>query len=96
MREGYQAVLIETRDGETWSGLFKGETADELSLVDSEGTLRQFRKTDLASRRLSNLSLMPEGLQIGLTPQQFTALVLYLESLKPAPASPPDRQRPAK
>jgi putative heme-binding domain-containing protein len=87
MREGYQAVLIETREGESISGLFKSETADELSLTDSEGKPHHFRKADIAHRRLSELSLMPEGLQTGLTMQQFAGLISFLESLKPEAAA---------
>jgi glucose/arabinose dehydrogenase len=39
---------------------------------------------DIASRRMSEVSLMPEGLQAGLTLQDFTDLIEYLVSLKQA------------
>ncbi|MEW6160046.1 MAG: HEAT repeat domain-containing protein [Verrucomicrobiota bacterium] len=82
VREGYQAVNIELRDGESLSGLFKGETADELSLLDSEGRLHRLRKAEIRSRRLSDLSMMPEGLHAVLSLEEFASLVAYLASLK--------------
>ena len=87
VREGYQAVQVETRDGEIVSGLFKGETAEELNLLDSEGQAQRLRKADITHRRLSDLSLMPEGLHTGLTSPQFAGLISFLESLRPAPTS---------
>ena len=40
------------------------------------------RKADVSARKDSGLSPMPENLHSGLTTQQFTDLVSYLESLK--------------
>jgi putative heme-binding domain-containing protein len=82
VREGYQTVIVETKDGESMSGLLKGETADELQLVDSVGQLRRIAKTKIASRKKSDVSLMPEGLHSALTPEQFADLVAFLETLK--------------
>jgi putative membrane-bound dehydrogenase-like protein len=90
VREGYQAVSVETRDGETVSGLFKGETAEDLTLMDSDGRVHQLRKSNIAERQLSSLSLMPEGLQINLTLSQFAGLISYLESFKGATNSGSD------
>ena len=53
-----------------------------MTLQEADGTLRGIRKADVAARKDSGLSPMPENLHAGLTPQQFTDLVSYLESLK--------------
>jgi putative heme-binding domain-containing protein len=87
VREGYQAIQVETRDGETVTGLFKGEAAEELNLLDTEGQVHRVRKTDIVHRRFSDLSLMPEGLQTSLTLPEFAGLISFLESLRPASAS---------
>jgi hypothetical protein len=94
VREGYQAVQVETRDGETVTGLFKGEAAEELNLLDSEGQMHRLRKTDIVHRRFSDLSLMPEGLQASLTLPEFAGLISFLESLRPAAASPQVNRTP--
>ena len=82
VREGYQAVAVEAQDDEIYSGLLKGETAEELELLDSAGQLHRIRKSRIISRRNSELSLMPEGLHSALTLEQFADLLAYLESLQ--------------
>ncbi len=89
VREGYQAVEIETKDDESFSGLTKGETATEVLLLDRTGNLQRIPKDKVASRRNSEFSLMPEGLQSALTLDQFAGLISYLESLKGTPAVKP-------
>jgi quinoprotein glucose dehydrogenase len=88
VREGYQAVEIETQDDESFSGLAKGETGTEVLLLDRLGQLQRIPKDKVASRRNSEFSLMPEGLHAALTLEQFAGLISYLESLKGNPASP--------
>ena len=88
VREGYQQVLVRTRGGQSYAGPVKAETPEALTLHEADGTLRTVRKADIAVRKDSGLSPMPEGLHAGLTPQQFADLVSYLESLKAeAPAA---------
>jgi putative heme-binding domain-containing protein len=82
VREGYQSLNVETKDGDSISGLLKGETADELTLVDSAAQLQRVPKAQIASRNLSELSLMPEGLHTALTLSEFADLLAYLESLR--------------
>jgi len=43
------------------------------------------RKPEIDQRKESELSLMPEGLNTGLSLQDFADIVSYLESLKEAP-----------
>ncbi|MBM3836347.1 MAG: c-type cytochrome [Verrucomicrobia bacterium] len=82
VREGYQQVIVETKDDESFSGLVNAETAEVLVLRDGEGNLHRIPKARLQSRRASALSLMPEGLHEVLTPSEFADLVAFLESLK--------------
>jgi putative membrane-bound dehydrogenase-like protein len=82
VREGYQALNVETKDGESVSGLLKGETNEELTLVDAAGQLQRIPKKQVASRQLSQLSLMPEGLHTALTLSEFADLLAYVESLR--------------
>jgi putative membrane-bound dehydrogenase-like protein len=88
VREGYQQVVVRTRAGQTYAGPVKAETAEELTLQESDGTLRRVRKDDVQARKDTGLSPMPEGLHAGLSPQQFADLVSYLESLKASEKSP--------
>jgi putative heme-binding domain-containing protein len=88
VREGYQQVVVRTRGGQSYAGPVKAETADALTLQEADGTIRSIPKADVAARKDTGLSPMPEGLCSGLSEQQFADLVSYLESLKTeAPAA---------
>lgn len=80
VREGYQTVDIETTDGESISGLPKGEDATHVLLLDRNGNLQTIAKADVNSSRKSPFSLMPEGLYSSLTLEEFASLVSYLSA----------------
>ena len=85
IREGYQRVEVETRDGETFEGLVKAESNEWLTLRDANGGNIQVSKAEIKDRRNSQFSLMPEGLEAGMTLPDFADLVAYLSSLKGQP-----------
>jgi len=87
VREGYNQVQIETKDDDFIAGLFKGETGDEITLLDANNQLRRISKAQITSRQNSQLSIMPEGLQAALTLREFADLIAYLESLKSQPGT---------
>jgi putative heme-binding domain-containing protein len=89
VREGYQQVIVETKDGEEASGALKADTADGVTLVDASGRTNLVSRARIANRRASDLSLMPEGLHVGLTVEEFADLIAYLESLKAAERKQP-------
>ena len=83
--DGYKQTVVLTKSGDVKSGRFLGETADELTLMDAEGKRLAFRKGDLEGRKEAELSMMPDGLNAGLSLQDFADLVAFLESLKEPP-----------
>jgi putative heme-binding domain-containing protein len=83
--DGYQQTLIRTKDGNTYAGSVRGDTNDELTLLDAENRKTVIRKATIDRRKVSELSLMPEGLHTGLKPQEFADLISYLQSLKEPP-----------
>ncbi len=80
--EGYRTTTVTTLDGRSFSGVVKEETAARLVLADANGKFA-VAKADIDSRKVEAVSLMPEGLADGLTPDQFADLIAYLESLRP-------------
>jgi putative heme-binding domain-containing protein len=63
-------------------GIVRGETDAELTMIDSGAQKIVIPKDDIASRKVLNISVMPEGLQTALKPEDFADVVAYLESLK--------------
>ncbi|HWA09676.1 MAG TPA: PQQ-dependent sugar dehydrogenase [Opitutaceae bacterium] len=79
---GYGATVVETRSGEIVSGIIKraDDTAIELMNIDSQ-VVRLLTK-DIKEQHGSPVSLMPQNLQAGMSPQDFTDLIDYLVTLK--------------
>jgi putative heme-binding domain-containing protein len=87
LREGYRPVTAATADGRVVSGLVRSESADTLTLRDAEGKDHAIPKAEIEGRTNAPASLMPEGLHVGLSRQDFADLISYLESLKASPES---------
>ncbi len=81
--EGYRTTLLRTADGHVLSGVMKEQSEQRISLVDLSGKRIDVVNADIEERIESPLSLMPAGITDQLTPDQFTDLVAYLETLRP-------------
>lgn len=79
---GYNTTTLETRDGEEFQGIIKQVTDAWIELVGGDGKPARIATADIRERRTSEVSLMPEGLHAGLSPQEFTDVIEYLVSLK--------------
>lgn len=75
----YLQYTVELEDGSEVSGMIVSESAAELEIqrVDAKQTIK---RTDIKSISGSSLSLMPEGLEQGITPEQMADLLAYLRS----------------
>jgi putative heme-binding domain-containing protein len=77
---GFEQTLILTKDGEPITGLLQSENATTLTFRDANGASHSVDKSFIVERKRSNLSLMPEGLQNGLSMESFVDLIAYLEA----------------
>jgi putative heme-binding domain-containing protein len=86
IKEGYHAVIVETRDGEEVTGTLARETPQELFLRDSTGKEVALAKANILHRDTSRLSLMPVGLLEPLSEPERLDLIAFLGQLgKPGP-----------
>ena len=83
--DGYASSMVDTKEGESYTGFIRDENARELILLDAAGARHTIAKDQISSRSQSSLSLMPEGLQVGLSLADFSDLIAYLDSLKEKP-----------
>ena len=79
---GYGTTIVETKSGEAYQGVLKQSTADGLELLGGDGKMVRIAAQDIKEQRGSTVSLMPEGLQAGMSRQEFTDLIEYLVTLK--------------
>ncbi|MEM7387733.1 MAG: PQQ-dependent sugar dehydrogenase, partial [Verrucomicrobiota bacterium] len=79
---GYAATIVETTSDETLAGIVRSSTDTHLVLATADGSRKTINRSDIRSRKTHPFSLMPPGLHAGLTVEEFTDLIVYLESLK--------------
>jgi putative membrane-bound dehydrogenase-like protein len=75
--KGYENVEVETRDGRSLSGRLVENTATHVKLLSSGPKEEIVAKSDIASMRTSELSVMPEGLE-QMPDADFRNLILYV------------------
>jgi putative heme-binding domain-containing protein len=85
--DGYKSTVIDTKDGESYTGFIRDENAKDLILLDAAGVRHAIAKDQISRRSESNLSLMPDGLQAGLSLDDFSDLITYLDSLREKPVT---------
>jgi len=85
----YQARTVLTTDGRILTGLLVEDSPQRVVLKLQGGKLETIPREDVEQLRVSELSLMPEGLEKQLQPQEIADLFAFLLLEKPpAPASP--------
>src|SRR5262249_32270884 len=63
----YLSYLVETRSGETLSGIIAAETAASVTIRQAGGLETTVLRANLVSLQSQGKSLMPEGLEAGLS-----------------------------
>ena len=79
---GYGATTIELKSGDDVQGIIKQATDMWTELMTAAGTSVRVPAGDIREQRGSTVSLMPEGLEAGMSVREFADLVEYLVSLK--------------
>lgn len=88
--EAFQAKTVLTVDGHVISGLVAAENDRYLSLKVQGGEIVEFDKEDIEQVKTSSKSLMPEGVESQMQPQELFDLLAYLCLL--GPIDSPDNQ----
>jgi len=80
----YQATTIRTTSGRVVTGLLKAEDNNAVTLVTENDTLI-IPKPEIDARKLSEISMMPEGLLANMSKDDARHLIAYLKSLAQVP-----------
>jgi putative membrane-bound dehydrogenase-like protein len=76
----FVAYNVQTKDDRFLTGVINAETATTMTLAQAGGTYEKILRSDIGDIRASGLSLMPEGLEQNMTPQDLANLICYLNS----------------
>ena len=74
----FRTTLLVLKDGEVTSGLFRREEGALVVLAESTGKEITVPKANIAERRESDVSLMPENFGEALSPADFANLMAWL------------------
>jgi putative heme-binding domain-containing protein len=75
----FTAYTVLTIDGVIYNGLVESETSDAVVLKMAEGKRQTIGRAQIEQIKVSNVSLMPEGVEKDVTPQQMADLLEYLK-----------------
>ncbi len=74
-----------TKAGLTHTGILQSETSTSITLVGPDGKKHQLLRNELDELASTGKSLMPEGLEKDLTPQDIADIIAHVRSNVPTP-----------
>jgi len=80
VRPEFVSYVIETKDDESSIGLVASETATAVTLRQAYGKEDVILRANIRKMQSQGQSLMPEGLEAGLTPKDLADLLEYIET----------------
>lgn len=76
----YIAFQVDTKDGESLIGIMANETTSSITLRQPYGKEDVIPLSNVKAMKSQSQSLMPEGLEVGLTHQDFANLLEYIST----------------
>jgi putative membrane-bound dehydrogenase-like protein len=86
----FVAYNIALKDDRNLTGIIKSETPNSFLLVQGGGIHEKVNRADIESIHASQLSLMPEGLENAISPEQMPDLLAFLRKSEPAGRGAPE------
>ena len=74
----YVGYEVETREGDSLTGIIAGESASGVTLRQAGGIETVLLRANILQLRSQGKSLMPEGLETGLSPQDMADLLEFI------------------
>lgn len=78
---GYDGIIIQTTDGQTFSGTIANETSSQVVLRNVGGGEQTIKREQIQTIRSMEVSLMPDGLEHSMNIDEMADLLEYLKSL---------------
>lgn len=79
VRPDYISYVVETKDDESFIGLVVNESTTTVTIRQAYGKENVVNRADIKKMQSQGQSLMPEGLEAGLKPQDLADLIGYIE-----------------
>ncbi len=80
----YMAYTVETKDGDAFYGILSGDNPQTVTIKMPNGATEQIPRSSIAVLKSSEKSMMPEGVEIGMKPQDMADLLEFIVNPKAA------------
>jgi putative heme-binding domain-containing protein len=77
----YIVYQVETKEGQTMLGFIAEDNADALTLKMAGGATQTIKRSQIKGTSSSGQSLMPEGIETGMSVQEMADLLTFIETL---------------
>ncbi len=78
----YISYTIQTKDGQTFIGLISQDDASSMTIKMMGGALITVQRSNIQGSSSTGQSLMPEGIEQGMTVEDMADLLTFIEQLK--------------
>lgn len=75
------AYTVNTKDGQTFAGIITNDTATSMTIKMMGGAEKTLQRSEIKGSSSTGQSLMPEGLETGMTVEDMADLLSFIESL---------------
>ena len=79
----YTTYTVVTEEGRLYSGIIAAETATSITLRRAEGKQDLILRSNIDMLVSNGKSLMPEGLEKDVTPQELADIIRFVQAIKP-------------
>jgi hypothetical protein len=78
VEDKYLNYSVLTFDGVVHAGIIAGETSTAIEILLADGKTKTILRSDIERLQTTGQSLMPEGMEKNITPEQMTHLIAFL------------------
>ena len=75
------AYTVNTKDGQTFAGIITNDTATSMTIKMMGGAEKTLQRSEIKGSSSTGQSLMPEGLETGMTVEEMADLLSFIEGL---------------
>ena len=75
----YAHYQVETKGGDLLAGILMSESPEAVTILQANEIKAAVPRAEIATMRSTGTSLMPEGLEAGVTPQEMRDLIAFLQ-----------------
>jgi putative heme-binding domain-containing protein len=80
----FTTYTVVTNQGKILSGIIATESAGSITLRRAEGKEDVVLRSNIDTLKSNGVSLMPEGLEKEITPEQLADVIAFIKTIKPA------------